>query len=54
MPTVPVTLRLTRAQLETAQRLAGKSGIRYQTLLKKLIGDGLRSLERAARLKNWR
>jgi predicted DNA binding CopG/RHH family protein len=54
MPAVPVTLRLTHEQLETAQRLASKSGIRYQTLLKRLIGDGLRGLERAARLKYWR
>ena len=53
-PTLPVTLRLTREQLETANSLASRSGIRYQTLLKRLIGDGLRSLERAARLKNWR
>jgi predicted DNA binding CopG/RHH family protein len=47
-PAVPVTLRLDRAQLEIARRLAGKTGIRYQTLLKNLIGAGLRSLERAA------
>jgi hypothetical protein len=49
-----VTLRLSRKQLETAERLADKSGIRTPTLLKRLISDGLRSLERAARLKNWR
>ena len=54
MATVPVTLRLTRAQLETANHLAAKSGVRCQTLLKRLIGDGLRSLERTARLKDWR
>jgi len=47
-PAVPVTLRLDRAQLETARRLAGQTGIRYQTLLKNLIGAGLRSLERRA------
>jgi predicted DNA binding CopG/RHH family protein len=47
-PAVPVTLRLERAQLDVARRLAGKTGIRYQTLLKNLIGAGLRSLERAA------
>ena len=47
-PAVPVTLRLDRAQLETARRLAGQTGIRYQTLLKNLIGAGLRSLDRAA------
>ena len=47
-PAVPVTLRLDRAQLETARRLAGRTGIRYQTLLKNLIGAGLRSLDRAA------
>ena len=46
-PAVPVTLRLDRAQLETARRLAGQTGIRYQTLLKNLIGAGLRSLDRA-------
>ena len=57
---VSVSLRLTGAQIATAERLAGKSGIRFQTLLKRLIADGLRSmdeglrsLERAARLKNW-
>jgi hypothetical protein len=54
IPSVPITLRLTREELETANRLARKSGIRYQTLLKRLIGDGLRSLERTARLKNCR
>jgi predicted DNA binding CopG/RHH family protein len=53
MAAVPVTLRLTREQLETAERLASKSGIRCQTLLKRVISDGLRSMERAARLKNW-
>ena len=47
-PAVPVTLRLDQAQLETARRLAGRTGIRYQTLLKNLIGAGLRSLDRAA------
>ena len=47
-PAVPVTLRLDRAELETARRLAERTGIRYQTLLKKLIGAGLRSLERAS------
>jgi predicted DNA binding CopG/RHH family protein len=46
-PAVPVTLRLDRAQLDAAQRWAAKTGIRYQTLLKNLIGAGLRSLERA-------
>jgi len=45
---VPVTLRLDRAELEAARRLAGKTGMGYQTLLKKLIGIGLRGLERAA------
>jgi predicted DNA binding CopG/RHH family protein len=54
MSALPVTLRLTSAQLETAQRMAAKSGIRYQTLLKRLISDSLRSFERAARLKYWR
>ena len=53
MPTVPVTLRLTREQLKTAERLASRSGVRYQTVLKKLITDGLSSWERAGRLKNW-
>jgi predicted DNA binding CopG/RHH family protein len=53
-PAVPVTLRLTREQLESAERLANRSGVRYQTVLKKLIVDGLRSWERAGRLKNWR
>jgi hypothetical protein len=53
--TVPVTL--TRAQLETAIRLASKSGS-SSSLLKKLIdaraqADYPRSMERAARLKNW-
>jgi predicted DNA binding CopG/RHH family protein len=46
-PAVQITLRLDRAQLESARRLAGQTGIRYQTLLKNLIGAGLRSLERA-------
>ena len=32
---VPVIVRLSLEQFETANRLAGKSGIRYQTLLKK-------------------
>jgi predicted DNA binding CopG/RHH family protein len=45
-PAVQITLRLDRAQLESARRLAGQTGIRYQTLLKNLIGAGLRSLER--------
>jgi hypothetical protein len=53
MPTVPVTVRLTRAQLETAQYLANKLRIRLETLLKKLIDDGLCGQQRAARLKNW-
>jgi hypothetical protein len=53
----PVTLHLTRAQLETAIRLASKSGS-SPSLMKKLIvaraqADYLRSRERAARLKNW-
>jgi predicted DNA binding CopG/RHH family protein len=51
---VPITVRLTLAQFETACRLAGKQGIQYQTLLKRLIGDGLSSMERAARLKDWK
>ena len=34
--------------------IAGKSGVQYQTLLKRLIGDGLSSMERAARLKDWK
>jgi hypothetical protein len=52
-PTVPVTLRLTHEQIESAERLASRSGVRYQTVLKKVIADGLRSWERAIRLKNW-
>ena len=51
---VPVNLRIPLEQFESACRLAGKQGIQYQTLLKRLIGYGLRDLERAARLKNWR
>ncbi len=51
---VPVTVRLTLEQFESVCRLAGKQGIQYQTLLKRLIGDGLRDLERAARLKDWK
>lgn len=47
-PAIPVTLRLDRAQLDTARRLADQTGIRYQTLLRNLIGAGLRSLERTA------
>lgn len=53
---VPVTL--TSTQLETAIRLARKSGKSGTSLLKKLIAarshaDYPRSLERAVRLKNW-
>jgi predicted DNA binding CopG/RHH family protein len=47
-PAVPITIRLDSAQLEAARRLAAKRGIRYQTLLKNLIGVGLRGLERMA------
>ena len=54
MPTVPVILHLPREQFETAQYLADKLGIRLQTLLKRLISDGLCGRQRAARLKNWR
>jgi predicted DNA binding CopG/RHH family protein len=51
---VSVTVRLTLEQFESACRLAGNQGIQYQTLLKRLIGDGLRDLERAARLRDWK
>jgi len=50
-PAVPVTIRLDRTELDTARRLAANNGIRYQTLLKNLIGAGLRSLERAGSKK---
>ena len=53
MPTVPVSVRLNPEQLETANRLASKLGIRLETVLKRVLTDGLRSLERANRLKYW-
>ena len=57
MPAVPVIL--SRAQLETAIRLASKSSkSSSSSLLKKLIAarsqaDYPRSVERAVRLKDW-
>jgi hypothetical protein len=54
MSAVPVTVRLRREQLESAIRLATRANIRYETLLKRIVGDGLRSLERSVRLKDWR
>jgi hypothetical protein len=50
---VPVSVRLNPEQLETANRLASKLGIRLETVLKRVLTDGLRSLERANRLKYW-
>jgi hypothetical protein len=54
MSAVPITVRLSREQLETAERLASQQNIRCQTLLKKIIKDGLQSLERSIRLRDWR
>jgi hypothetical protein len=54
VPAVLVTLRLTREQRKTAKRLASNEGIRCEKLLERLIDDGLRSLARSIRLKDWR
>lgn len=41
--TRPISIRIPVADLNAVKRLAGQSGIRYQTILKDLIHEGLHS-----------
>jgi predicted DNA binding CopG/RHH family protein len=46
VPTEAISLRLPAAQLAAVRKYADRSGVRYQTLLKRFIDIGVRSLGR--------
>jgi predicted DNA binding CopG/RHH family protein len=49
VPTEAISMRLPVDQLATVRKYANQSGVRYQTLLKRFIDIGVRSLERPRR-----
>ena len=40
-PSKPITLRISKEDLETARRLAAQKGLGYQTYIKMLLREGL-------------